>query len=130
MGNVIGDILPLAIGVAISPVPIIAVILMLFTPRAKANGVAFLIGWVGGLAIAGGVVLALANADKISAGGTPSPSPTTRRIFCISESLLGLRNKSRTLSGSDLVTFTIRSFLNLEITPAACSPVSRASVSL
>ncbi len=30
MGNVIGNMLPEAIGVAISPVPIIAVILMLF----------------------------------------------------------------------------------------------------
>lgn len=37
MGSVIGDILPSAVGVAISPVPIIAVILMLFTPRPR-NG--------------------------------------------------------------------------------------------
>ena len=44
MGNVIGDILPLAIGVAISPVPIIAVILMLFSARARTNGPAFLRG--------------------------------------------------------------------------------------
>lgn len=72
MGEVIGDVLPLAVGVAISPVPIIAVILMLFTPRAKSNGPAFLIGWLGGLAIAGSIVLLLANAGKISAGGTPS----------------------------------------------------------
>ena len=32
MGQAIGDVLPLAIGVAISPVPIIAIILMLGTP--------------------------------------------------------------------------------------------------
>ena len=38
MGSVIGDILPQAIGVAISPVPIIAVILMLFSKRARSNG--------------------------------------------------------------------------------------------
>lgn len=81
MGNAIGDILPLAIGVAISPVPIIAVILMLFTPRAKANGPAFLIGWVGGLAIAGSVVLVLANAGKISAGGTPSTTSYVIRLL-------------------------------------------------
>ena len=31
MGQAIGDVLPLAIGVAISPVPIIAIILMLGT---------------------------------------------------------------------------------------------------
>ncbi len=34
MGSDIGQILPLAVGVALSPFPIIAVILMLFTPRA------------------------------------------------------------------------------------------------
>ena len=33
MGQAIGDVLPLAIGVAISLVPIIAIILMLGTPR-------------------------------------------------------------------------------------------------
>ena len=72
MENVISDLLPQAIGVAISPVPIIAVILMLFSKRAKSNGLAFLIGWVLALAVVGSVVLLLANAGKISAGGTPS----------------------------------------------------------
>jgi len=61
MGNVIGDILPMAIGVAISPVPIIAVILMLFTQRAKPNSVGFLVGWVLGLAIVGSIVLIVAS---------------------------------------------------------------------
>ena len=72
MGNVIGAILPSAIGVAISPVPIIAVILMLFSQRAKSNSLGFLIGWVLGLALVGGIVLVLANAGKISEGGAPS----------------------------------------------------------
>jgi len=44
MGNVISAILPQAIGVAISSVPIIAVILMLFSQRARSNGSAFLLG--------------------------------------------------------------------------------------
>jgi len=72
MSNVIGDMLPQAIGVAISPVPIIAVILMLFSKRARSNGLAFLAGWVLALAVVGSVVLLLASAGKISAGGTPS----------------------------------------------------------
>ena len=38
MGNVFGGILPQAIGMASSPVPIIAVILMLFSKRARSNG--------------------------------------------------------------------------------------------
>jgi hypothetical protein len=41
MGTVIGQILPLAIGVALSPLPIIAVILILTTPAGRANGIAF-----------------------------------------------------------------------------------------
>ena len=46
MGAVIGDLLANAVGVAISPVPIIAVILMLFTAKATANSLGFLLGWV------------------------------------------------------------------------------------
>jgi hypothetical protein len=72
MGNVISVILPQAVGVAISPVPIIAVILMLFSKRARSNGSAFLLGWVLALVVVGSIVLVLANAGKISAGGTPS----------------------------------------------------------
>jgi hypothetical protein len=38
MGQGISEVLTFAIGVAISPVPIIAVILMLFSQRARVNG--------------------------------------------------------------------------------------------
>ena len=41
MGGAIGGSLPLAIGVALSPIPIIAVVLMLTTPTARVNGPAF-----------------------------------------------------------------------------------------
>ena len=51
MGKAVGDTLPLAIGVAISPVPVIAVILMLLSPRAPGTGVGFLAGWVVGVAV-------------------------------------------------------------------------------
>jgi hypothetical protein len=42
VGNATGNVLPLALGVAISPIPIIAVILMLLSPKAHTNGPAFL----------------------------------------------------------------------------------------
>ena len=61
MGPVIGDILPLALGVAISPIPIIAAILMLFSPRAAATSTGFLIGWVVGIVVATGIFTALAG---------------------------------------------------------------------
>jgi threonine/homoserine/homoserine lactone efflux protein len=52
MGQAIGDVLPLALGVAVSPIPIIAAILMLLSPRARSTGVGFLLGWVGGILVA------------------------------------------------------------------------------
>jgi hypothetical protein len=61
MGSAVGEILPLGIGVAVSPAPIIAVILMLLTSRAKSNAPAFLAGWIVGLAVVGIVVLLISN---------------------------------------------------------------------
>ena len=71
MGQAIGEILPLAIGVAISPVPIIAIVLMLGTPRARSNGLAFALGWIAGLTIAGGALLALASGNSQEDDGGP-----------------------------------------------------------
>ncbi len=59
MGAAIGEILGFAVGVAISPVPIIAVILMLFTGKATANSLSFLFGWIAGLTLVGVIVLAV-----------------------------------------------------------------------
>ena len=59
MRTVIGDFLPVALGVAISPVPIIAVILMLLAPNATASSVAFLLGWVVGITLVVGLVVLL-----------------------------------------------------------------------
>ena len=59
VGEAIGTILPMAVGVALSPVPIIAVVLMLGTPKARSNGPAFLVGWLAGLLVVGTIVLLL-----------------------------------------------------------------------
>ena len=69
---------------AISPIPIIAVILMLFSKPVKSSGLAFLAGWVLALTIVGAVVLVLASTGKVSAGGTPST------LSCVVHLLLGL----------------------------------------
>ena len=52
MGDVIGAVLPLALGIAVSPIPIIAAILMLLSPRARSTGLGFLGGWVAGIVVA------------------------------------------------------------------------------
>ena len=49
MGETIGEILPLAVGIAISPIPIIAAILMLLSPKAKGTSLGFLCGWLVGI---------------------------------------------------------------------------------
>src|SRR5829696_1946648 len=70
MGEAIGQSLSLAVGVALSPVPIIAVILMLVTRRARTNGPLFVIGWLIGLAVVGSIVLLIA--EPTDANGQPA----------------------------------------------------------
>jgi Sap, sulfolipid-1-addressing protein len=72
MGEAIGQLLPFAVGVAISPLPIVAVVLMLVTPRARSNGPAFLAGWIVGIALAGAVLLAIAGPSNASQEGEPA----------------------------------------------------------
>lgn len=72
MGEAIGETLGFAFGVAISPVPIIAVILMLFSARAVGNGVAFLVGWFLGVSLAAGVFYLLADTQQETSDAGPS----------------------------------------------------------
>jgi len=64
--------LPFAVGVAISPMPIVAMVLMLITPKAKANGFSFLLGWIAGIAIAGAIVLAVVGPADTTDEGAPA----------------------------------------------------------
>lgn len=57
----IGDTLPSAVGIALSPVPIIAVILMLMTPKARSTSTAFMAGWLVGITAATLIFSALAG---------------------------------------------------------------------
>jgi hypothetical protein len=72
MGQAIGGSLPLAVGIALSPIPIIAVVLMLTSRKARVNGPAFVLGWLIGLGIVGAVVLALAGTGSASKSGSPA----------------------------------------------------------
>jgi len=72
MASAIGQVLGEAVGVALSPIPIIAVVLMLITPKARANGPAFVIGWLVGLGILGVVVLLIAGPSGASDHGSQS----------------------------------------------------------
>jgi threonine/homoserine/homoserine lactone efflux protein len=72
VADAIGQVLSLGIGVSLSPIPIIAVVLMLGTPRARGNGPAFVLGWVVGLAIVGTIVLVAAGGANASEDSQPA----------------------------------------------------------
>jgi threonine/homoserine/homoserine lactone efflux protein len=72
MADAIGEVLPLAVGVALSPVPIIAVVLMLGTPRARTNGPAFILGWLVGLSLVGVIVLLVSSGADASDDDGPA----------------------------------------------------------
>ncbi len=72
MRQVIGDLLPLAVGIAISPVPVIAVILMLLSRQATRTSTGFLIGWLAGIVIVTTVFLVLVGQANNQASGQPS----------------------------------------------------------
>jgi threonine/homoserine/homoserine lactone efflux protein len=69
MGQAIGQVLSLGVGVSISPIPIIGVVVMLGTPRARQNGPAFVLGWIVGMAIAGTVALLISGGVSLGDSG-------------------------------------------------------------
>jgi hypothetical protein len=73
VGAVIGDLLPLAVGIAISPMPIMAVILMLLSRRAATASTGLLIGWILGVVAVPTIALVLVG----QAGNTSSGQPST-----------------------------------------------------
>jgi threonine/homoserine/homoserine lactone efflux protein len=72
MGQAIGQVVSFGVGVALSPLPIIAVVLMLATRRGRVNGPAFLLGWVVGLAAVGTIVLLISSGASASSNGAPA----------------------------------------------------------
>jgi Sap, sulfolipid-1-addressing protein len=147
----IGDLLPSAIGVALSPVPIIAVILILGTPKAKTNGPAFALGWIAGLVIVSVVILFVAgdadDADSATATGINWFQVVIGLVFL---ALAAKQWKSRPRKGHEapmpkwmatIDSFTpIKSLLfgaalsganpkNLALTAAAAASIARAGLS-
>jgi threonine/homoserine/homoserine lactone efflux protein len=85
MTEVIGEILPLAVGIAISPIPIIAAILMLLSPRAKRTSIGFLIGWLAGIVVA---IVLFTLLSTVLPQDTAAPSPISGVIKIILGALL------------------------------------------
>lgn len=71
-GSVLTELIPLALVIALSPFSIIPAVLVLNTPQPKPTGLAFLAGWVLGLAVLTGVFLELS--DLVGGIGTKPPN--------------------------------------------------------
>lgn len=80
MNGVLGALLPLAIAVTISPIPIIAEILLLFTKKPVANAGAYLAGFIVGIAVVLGILVVVANVINLSKSG-PSKGAGTVQIL-------------------------------------------------
>ncbi|MFE9058894.1 GAP family protein [Streptomyces mutabilis] len=72
MGDAVGQMLASAVGIAISPIPLIAVVLMLATPRGRANGTAFTLSWIGCLAAVVTTVVLLGSGADASGDDGPA----------------------------------------------------------
>ncbi|MCD0484527.1 GAP family protein [Streptacidiphilus sp. ASG 303] len=90
MGVVIGEVMPLALAIALSPFPVVPAILLLFTPRPRATGAAFLAGWAAGIAVAAGVAAVLASVVELYEG-TPTWAAWTKTALGLLLVVLGAR---------------------------------------
>ncbi len=81
MGQAIGQMLTMAVGVAVSPMPIVAFVLMLVTPRGKVNGSAFVLGWLVTIAVIGGILIAVGVGSGASDSGGPSTGSSVLKLL-------------------------------------------------
>jgi hypothetical protein len=63
----------LALGVAASPLPIVAILVLLLTRRARPGSIVMLIGWVLGVAVALSISIAFADTIRVPKVGTDLP---------------------------------------------------------
>ena len=90
MGSVIGDVLPLAVGVAVSPIPIIAAIVMLLGRHARTTSICFAVGWVAGI-VAAVVVFVLLGGVIDPGDGSSARSGWIKLVLGVALLAVGLR---------------------------------------
>src|SRR3954469_23553027 len=84
MLSALGDLLPIAVALAVSSVPIMATILILLSPQRNHSAIPFLIGWVVGMA---SVVLVA----EVAASALPArPLRTQQRAIALAQIVVGL----------------------------------------
>jgi threonine/homoserine/homoserine lactone efflux protein len=102
MVQAVGEILPMAVGVAISPVPIVAIVLVLGTPLARTNGPAFAVGWLLGLSAAGAITLMVTSEGSRDGGDQPTWVTALSLVVGLLFVLIAVRTwRSRPRGGDD-----------------------------
>jgi threonine/homoserine/homoserine lactone efflux protein len=92
--------LPSALGIALSPLPVAAVILMLFSERATANGLSFVVGWMAGLAVVAALVVFSGLGAASPSGGPSLISGVVRILLGLLLGFMAIRNwRSRASAG-------------------------------
>jgi threonine/homoserine/homoserine lactone efflux protein len=81
VGAGLGAVLPFAVGIAVSPIPIIAIIVILFSQQARVNGPVFLLGWAGGLTALSTLIYVAASAATAGADDATDTSVTWWRLL-------------------------------------------------
>jgi len=71
LSDAIGGLLPSAFAVALSPIPIVAVVVVLGSRRARTAGPAFALGWIAGLLAVSMVVVLLVGSGSDSDSDDP-----------------------------------------------------------
>lgn len=129
----LGNVLPLAVGIAISPIPIIAVVLMLLSPNARGASLGFMLGWILGIASATTLFTVLASAlpQGDSERSTPIVGAITVVLGLLSIGLSVKQLRSRAPQGTEaqlpawmsaIDTMTVGRSLGLGILLAALNP--------
>ena len=80
MGQAVGQSLPFAAGLAVSPFPLVAMVLILGTRHGRVNGPVFALASILGIAVVGAVVLALSGDDAATDSGAPAAWVTGLRL--------------------------------------------------
>lgn len=90
MNDVIAEVVPLGLVVAASPFPVIPAILLLFTPRATATTLGFIVGWVIGI-VAATTLFALVATGIEMREGPPTWASWARILLGLVLVVLGVR---------------------------------------
>lgn len=100
LADTIADLVPAALAVAISPLPIAAIVLVLGAPTAKRSGLAFALAWMVGLIVASAIVVLIAIDAEVDDSPTSIATYAARVVFGLVLLVLAAR-KWRTRDSTD-----------------------------